>query len=509
MRCAWVVLIAACSSAAAPQPPPTRVVAVTVSLDATLAVIDDRFLSVAVDQAQVDGGKFWTPGGTVDPIGGGTRVPPYDFSRPKLRRLARELAPSRVRVGGTESDKVYYDMSDAPPAAPPSPFVGTITKAQIDGLFDFAKAVDFEVVFTLNAGPGARDLTDVWTVDNASRLLDYVKAKDYRVALWELGNEVNGFPVSIKFGYTITPQQLAKDILTARALLDAKLPGSKLSAPSSAFWPVSGEVIPFTNDLLSAGAGASLDVLTWHYYPMHSSRCALATRRASLDTLLDPQTLIEVDHWATEVEGWRDAQMKGKPVWLGETGGAYCGGEPGLSSTFADGFYWLDEMGRMARHGEATVVRQTLSGSDYGLIDDVTLEPRPDYWTSVLWRRLMGTRVLSASTGDPKLFAYAHCTRGGPTGSVTIALLNLDRQFAATFDATSFAPSVARAQLYLLTAPSVDAPSVMLNGRALAAAADGAPPPLDPVSVDARKITLAPASYGFVVLPDANAKACP
>lgn len=60
-----------------------------------------RFLGVAIDTAQVVGGKFWTPGGGVDGVGGSTRVPPYDFARPKLRELARALGPSRLRIGGT------------------------------------------------------------------------------------------------------------------------------------------------------------------------------------------------------------------------------------------------------------------------------------------------------------------------------------------------------------------------------------------------------------------------
>src|SRR5262249_58171455 len=82
------------------------------------------------------------------------------------------------------------------------------------------------------------------------------------------------------------------------------------------------------------------------------------------------------------------------------------------------------ELGTMARLGVPVVVRQDLSGSNYGLIDDATLEPNPDYWASLLWRRLMGTRVLAASTdATMPVRVYAHCARGG--GGVTLLALNL------------------------------------------------------------------------------------
>ena len=91
----------------------------------------------------------------------------------------------------------------------------------------------------------------------------------------------------------------------------------------------------------------------------------------------------------------RDQYAPGKPVWIGETGGAQFGGEPGISDAYLGGLWWLDELGLAARSGVEVVVRQTLSGSNYGLIDDKTLVPRPDYWNSWLWKRLMGQEVFA------------------------------------------------------------------------------------------------------------------
>ena len=172
-----------------------------------------------------------------------------------------------------------------------------------------------------------------------------------------------------------------------------------------------GEGRSFSNEVIER-AGHLLGVVSWHYYPQQSHRCPVATRRARPGVLPPPAQLDDVEHWAQGVAAAARAHAPGAQLWLGETGSAQCGGEPGLSNAFADSLWWVDQLGRLARRGHAVVVRQTLSGSDYGLIDDASLEPNPSYWASWLWRRLMGTEVLAAGTDTvtASLRVYAHCT---------------------------------------------------------------------------------------------------
>jgi heparanase 1 len=431
-----------------------------------------------------------------------------------LRRLARELAPAYLRIGGTAADKVFYDLSAAPLSRPPAPYQAVLTRAQWDGVNAFAAALDYRVLFTLNAGPGPRDANDVWQPDNARALLEYTRTKRYPVALWDFGNESNAYPVTMSLGYRVGASALARDVAAARALVSATTPGALLAAPSSAYWPVIGEFLPIYEDFLAAGGGESIDVVTWHYYPQQSRRCLFATRRASPNRMLDPATLNEVDAWASRVEAERDAHAKGKPVWLGESGNAQCGGEPGVSDAFVSGFWWLDELGRMARRGQPVLVRQTLSGSNYGLVDEDTLAPRPDYWTAVLWRRLVGARVLDASAGEDSLLRiYAHCTRAGAPdatpGAVTVAVVNLDPASGVSLVLDAFGET---ADVYELSSRDLASSEIRLNGAPLAAEDDGAPPPLPPRIVHrcagGLRAHFAPATYGFVVLPDAGAAAC-
>ncbi len=493
---------------------PTRHARVEVDLAAPRATIDPRYLSVAVDAAQVVGATFWSPEAGVEAPGGTHPVPPYDFGRPRLRRLAGELAPAYLRIGGTTADKIFYDMSAAPVPAPPPHYSAVLTRPQWDGVNEFAMALDYRVVFTLNAGPGPRDVHDAWRPDNAQTLLEYTHEKKYPVALWDFGNEASAYPFTIRFGYRISAGQLASDVAVVRKLVDQAAPGALLAAPSSAYWPVVGELLPLYGDFMAKGAGALIDVVTWHYYPQQSRRCLLATRRASPDRMLDPVALDEVDTWAARVESARDRYAQGKPVWLGESGNAQCGGEPGVSDAFVSGFWWLDQLGRVARRGEPVLVRQTLSGSNYGLIDDDTLDPRPDYWTSVLWRRMMGDRVLDATAGrDPRLRVYAHCTRHGAPdaapGAVTLAVVNLDPSRGVSLELGAYGDI---ADVYELSSPDLTSPVIDLNGARLIASSDGSLPALAPavVSRDAAglRASFEPATYGFVVLPHAEAPAC-
>lgn len=109
--------------------------------------------------------------------------------------------------------------------------------------------------------------------------------------------------------------------------------------------------------------------------------------------------------------------------------------------------------------------RQGLLGGHYALIDGA-LEPRPDYWALVLWKRLMGAVVLNATAvlaggggGDlgERLHVCAHCAIGGGGGGhVAVAFVNADA-------ATAFA-----LRLSLLTAPNPQSAFVELNGARLA-----------------------------------------
>jgi heparanase 1 len=136
------------------------------------------------------------------------------------------------------------------------------------------------------------------------------------------------------------------------------------------------------------------------------------------------------------------------------------------------------------------------------LIDGATLEPRPNYWAAVLWRRLMGTGVLEAGvSGDPNLHVYAHCLRGIP-GGVAMLVINADKSSARNLSLS------VKAERYTLTATELTASSVELNGKVLRVGADDVLPKLEGKATAAGPLTLDPESITFLAMRGAENAAC-
>jgi len=460
-----------------------------------IAHISPRFLSFAVDIAQVVGGRFWCAEARCDPVpGGGTPIPAYDFNRPRLVHLVRALSPAYLRIGGTASDQVYYDLSEDASAPLPPGYLYRLTRHQWDAVNRFASACGLEVVFTLNAGPGPRGAGRAWNPENGAELIAYTVAQNYPVVQWALGNEPNFFPFAHRL--PIWAGRLAADYAILRGVLRELAPGARIGGPSSPYWPVVGEMLPFLN-LFLRRAGPLLDVVTWHYYPQQSRRSPVATRRASARHALSPRFLDEFSVHARRVEAARDRYAPQAEIWLEETGNAQCGGEPGLSDRFIAGFWWLDQLGQASRRGYPVVIRQNLSGADYALLEDATLTPNPDYWNSLLWRRWMGTAVFDAQPANaaPLCRVYAHDTPDVP-GSRTVLALNLNREQIVRLQ---FEAHLAVTALYLVTADDLLGKALFVNGSLPAVDAEGMPvlpPPLHPRG----PVELPPASYAFVIV---------
>jgi len=220
--------------------------------------------------------------------------------------------------------------------------------------------------------------------------------------------------------------------------------------------------------------------------------------------MLNADALNEAGFWAERMRSWRDQYAAGKPIWLGETGNAQFGGEPGLSDAYLGGLWWLDELGLVARSGTQVVVRQTLSGSNYGMMDDVQLTPRPDYWNSLLWKRLMGTEVYSTlAEGDnsENLRVYAQST-ATQAGATTLLLINIDPTRSAQVQFPGFQNNPF--QVYMLNCADLFGQELRLNGNIVALNSETRLPELTGKMVPAAAVpylTLNPLAYAFVVFP--------
>ncbi|MBD3304463.1 hypothetical protein GF343_04925 [Candidatus Woesearchaeota archaeon] len=451
-----------------------------------VALISDKFLSFTVDMAQVVGRDWWHPDTRrIWSLTGANHTEPFDFSRKRLRNMAKNLAPAFLKIGGTKSDDVFYAVDSKNPG---KDYGSVLTMDMWGSINDFAKECGLDLFFSINAGKGPRK-NKQWTGDNAREFLEYSKEKGYEIPVFGFGNEPNGYIIK-GLNWFVSGRQYARDVIKVRELIDELYPGSRLAAGSSSFWPYLGEFFPVMRQFLKNNT-SKVDIVAWHHYPQQSSRIPFATRRAKPFLLLDPKKLDAVSRWAAKVESWKEKYSPSSALWLAETGHAQAGGEPGLSDTFVSGFWWLDQLGLLAKKGQEVVVRQTLSGAHYGLIDDESLDPNPDYWNSVLWKMLMGTKVYDAESKED-IRCYAHSARDEK--SIVLLLLNLDKEYSKKIDLGNTLPK----EVFMLSSDDLFGRNVFLNGKLLRISEDGTLPDLLPVETTEESIELKPTSYAFI-----------
>jgi hypothetical protein len=187
-------------------------------------------------------------------------------------------------------------------------------------------------------------------------------------------------------------------------------------------------------------------------------------------------------------------------MWLTETGETACGGDP-WAADFIDSFRYLNQLGTLAKHGVQVVMHNTLNASDYALVDEETLVPRPNYWSALLWRTLMGTTVLDAGAAPgPNVYMYAHCLRHTP-GGVALLVINADRAAEAELKMPG------KSERYTLSGELMSN-KVSLNGHELDLAADGDLPEIAGVAQGQGRVRFAPASITFLAIPGANNAGC-
>lgn len=485
------MLLLACSPTLADEP------TVTPATMARIGEVDERFQSYNVEMVEVTGGRFWKPYGANAASAGSELFAyraPIDLGNTKLRKLAMALAPAYMRVSGTWANATYFADSDTAPPTPPAGFGGVLTRQQWRGVVDFSRAVGAPIVTSFAVSPGTRDGAGAWTPNQASRLLSYTSAVGSRIVAVEFMNEPNVSAPGIAAA-SDDAAAYGRDFKTFRSFMKPQAPAIKILGPGMA-----GATDAAARLLAASGPG--LDVFSYHHYGMLSERCTGASASdGALSGALSESWLAQTDQTLNFYRGLRDQFAPGKPIWLTETAEAACGGNR-WAATYLDTFRYLDQLGRLAKAGVQVVMHNTLAASDYGLLDEKTLAPRPNYWGAWLWRRLMGTSVLDSGVPiEAGLHVYAHCQRGKP-GGVSLLVLNSERTAPRTLRLA------AASERYTLDAAKLDDGTVRLNGHALELGASDDLPDIRAVRTPAGTLTFAPATITFLAIPAAANRAC-
>eukprot|EP01051_Picozoa_sp_SAG22_P005437 SAG22_NODE_321_length_12398_cov_3.218392_16_plen_613_part_00 len=595
--CVVILLLMACAPstpAAAAAPAPTAAVSVATS-GQPLHMLDTKFLSFTLDAIEL-----------VDRFNGSA------LGSPVLQKCTAALAPAYLRIGGSTEDYLRY--GPGPLARNMTAAVNVSTTWQ--RVNRFASDAGLDIIFGLNSYTSRAAPSAPWdpALSGAVELINFTLSRpwsEFPVAGWELGNEMD---IKVRGGQTtVPPAQLARDVATLRALVDrltareaGRRPKQLLFGPDTAtlggignparvyrnyFRWFAGNLSALAagdggragsggggggggragsggNGSGGGGGGGGGDVvseLTFHQYYFRGPG-AKASQFMSSSTLDSLKT--QIDFAVGVQHGAASSVTSG--VSLGETASSFSGGTPGLSDSFASTFGWVDKLGLSAARGLRRVFRQDLSGFEpYSLFQleqaaaaaagggeqrQLVEVPTPDYFATLLWKRLMGTTVLHTTydadgadgagrSGDApparSLRAYPHCAAKAATaqrpgsgrrtmatavpGDIAIALINLQNS-TATFDISTAgaASAVSLSALTSLTGRDYTGRAVLLNGRKLEVKPDGSPPDLlpvrtarlrsaeeaEPATATGAAVAVPPYSVSFAVLHGTRPRTC-
>ncbi|XP_043704735.1 heparanase-like protein 1 isoform X2 [Telopea speciosissima] len=469
-----------------------------------------------------------------------------DLSHPLLTKAIQAFNPLRIRIGGTLQDKVVYDVGNLNSSCLPFKKMagvlfgfskGCLPMARWDELnLLFSKTGAF-VTFGLNAlygrhqsGNGA--WVGAWDPSNARDFIKYTISKKYPIDSWEFGNELSGNGV----GASVGAQQYGEDLINLEALVNelyGKSHRKPLIVAPGGFYNQQ-----WYTKFLQVSGSAVVNVVTHHIYNLGAGNDPKLVNK-----ILDPHYLSQTSQTFGNLENTIRKHGPWASAWVGEAGGAYNSGGRLVSDTFINSFWYLDQLGKSAMHNTKAYCRQTLIGGNYGLLNTTTFVPNPDYYSALLWHRLMGKGVLAVDgETSPFLRVYAHCLKGREGIILLVINLSNNTEFRITVQNSmninlnvrektihwnnSFMHGLKRTvswvgrkasdeeelrEEYHLTPKDgyLQSQTMVLNGTPLELTEEGDIPNLEPVLVNVKSpISLDPLSIAFVAFPNFEARAC-
>lgn len=468
-----------------------------------------------------------------------------DLSHPLFAKAIEAFKHLRIRIGGSLQDQVLYDIG--PLRSPCHPF-----RKMNDGLFGFSKGclrmsrwdelnrlfsqTGVILTFGLNALYGRQQIrkgawAGVWDSSNTQNFIKYTISKGYQIDSWEFGNELSGSGV----GASVNAEQYGKDLINLKAIINKLYNNSNvkplLVAPGGFYEQ------DWYAKLLQVSGSSTVNVVTHHIYNLGAG-----VDPNLVSKILNPHYLSRVEETFKSLDKTLQTWGPWASAWVGESGGAYNSGGHLVSNTFVNSFWYLDQLGMASKYHTKVYCRQTLIGGNYGLLNTTTLVPNPDYYSALLWHRLMGKGVLAVdSTASPFLRSYAHCSKG--KAGITLLLINLSNQTTFQINvensmnlnlfvkkttmyrgsafmrglkkSVSWIGSKADEQLfreeYHLTPKDgyLRSQTMVLNGMPLELTDDGNIPSLNPVRLNLNApIFINPLSIAFIAFPNFDAPAC-
>lgn len=477
----------------------------------------------------------WHPKGLT--WGQNASIMTIDLENPRLRALSAAMSPAYLRIGGSEGDDAVYDIDGAcarsrgGSGVPDRAYCLSMTRWR--DILHYAHDTGLSVAFGLNVMYG-RNCTvrcspqpcsarvvppcSGWDPTNAVALIEHTAAL---LKADGLAGALAGFEVGNEKEHALSPRDYADCMKVVRAAIDRLWPDS--ATRPLLIGPDENPRADWLHAMLDAG-GHVADVVTYHLYAGYGLDPSL--QKELVDPgFLDFTRLIGSDIARVVAKAAPHAQ-----IWVGETAAAWHSGEAGITDAFESGFWFVDQLGVLASMSHAAMCRQCFVGGNYSMLGvNDGFAPRPDYWTGLLFKRLMGDTVLTSYQTEPavtpyypSMRGYLHCSRGH-RGGAAFAFLNTDpdthyeiKLSGLNTDGSQFKSTLR--EEFVLSSPGLGPPGkhqstlssrhVELNGVLLELGKGNAVPTLRGRRKDGGNFVAPPRTYGFVIYPEANAHAC-
>eukprot|EP00966_Prymnesium_polylepis_P182214 4221553-Prymnesium_polylepis.1 len=387
-----------CEIAGDPPPAPPFAATATLALAGAVATVAPEFASFTFDASA------WR---SIDLDGrDDAQAGAYGAT---LDVLAAALLPAHLRVGGTQADYDVYSgfgagssTCDALPPPMSAYRCRTIDPTQFSSLLNFTARNGLSLVFGLNDLYGRPTKTKPETKlcsggscpprnqSNAAALLRWVAAQSPRtVYAFELGNELNSCLDGLEGAKT-----QAGDLAALKHLLkEIWWP----STPPAVIGPDTHSALEFASSELdwfatfAAASDGAAAALTFHEYSLGNGPTLDPAKLNA--SFLSPAQLDRSGQGARNLRKALAATLPHAPLWAGESAAANNGGKSGITDTFIDAFWYLDQLGALAVQNVSVFLRQTLlSSGGYPLVElsksaskrisarGAVVTPLPDYW---------------------------------------------------------------------------------------------------------------------------------
>ncbi|XP_065409683.1 inactive heparanase-2 isoform X2 [Chrysemys picta bellii] len=438
-----------------------------------------------------------------------------DFlSSRRLVTLARGLAPAFLRFAGKRTDFLQFQNLKNPAKSRGGPGPDYYLKNYEDDIVRSDIALDKQKGCKIAQHP---DIMLELQREKAAQMHLVLLKEQFSNTYSNLTlTEPNNYRTLT--GRAVNGSQLGKDYTQLKSLLQlirtyarASLYGPNIGRPRK-------NVIALLEGFMKV-AGRTVDAVTWqHYY--------IDGRVAKVTDFLKTRLLDTLSDQIRKIQKVVNTYAPGKKIWLEGIGATSAGGTNNLSDSYAAGFLWLNTLGMLANQGIEVVMRHSFFDHGHNHLVDQNFNPLPDYWVSLLYKRLVGPKVLAVHVAglqrEPrpgrvirdKLRIYAHCTSSHNhnyvRGSITLYIINLHRSRKKIKLVGTLRDKIVHQ--YLLQPHGKDglhARSVQLNGQPLAMADDGTLPELKPRPLRAgRTLVVPPLTMSFYVVKNVHALAC-